>query len=283
MGDPKESDIASIESNPETIVCSSCEEVVDQTEFYRCSSCDNADSPISDVLYCDLCISHHIRKKHGVLDSRGYRPAVCATHRALCSLFCETCQVVFCLKCIDIHCKHDFLAVSKKACEIRKEVFKYLEQFDQLSKPLAERRNDVDISLELKRGAFPDLGIENFSKSLCNNFERIVHENSSKWEELSRQPDVIHAIGDRVGSNITNLRSMLTMSDGVFVSQFLNSKKSFDSSVQEQEHEIESHGYAKWCRTLDSIFKTCIDNVVATWNLPAYCKIFSFPVALTIC
>ena len=270
MGDPKESDIASIESNPETIVCSSCEEVVDQTEFYRCSSCDNADSPISDVLYCDLCISHHIRKKHGVLDSRGYRPAVCATHRALCSLFCETCQVVFCLKCIDIHCKHDFSAVSKKACEIRKEVFKYLEQFDQLSKPLAERRNDADISLELKTDAFPDLGIENFSRSLCNNFERIVQENSSKWEKSSREPDVIHAIGDRVDSNITTLRSMLTMSDGVFVSQFLNSQRSFDSSIQEQEREIESHGNAKWCRTLDSIINDCINDVVATWNLPAY-------------
>ena len=92
MGDPEQADDASIESNPETLVCSSCEEVVDQTEFYRCSSCDNCDdseSSISHVLYCDVCIGPHIKKKHNVLDSKGYQPAVCEAHKTLCSSFCE--------------------------------------------------------------------------------------------------------------------------------------------------------------------------------------------------
>ena len=137
-----------------------------------------------------------------------------------------------------------------------------------LSKSFAGKKNAVDAALQHKRDAFPDLETENFSKRLCSNFERIVRENFSKWEKLSREPDVIHAIGERVDANITTLRSMLTMSDGVFVSHFLKSKSSFDSSIREQEKEVDgkSHGNAKWCRTLDSIINACINDVVDTWK-----------------
>ena len=275
MEDPKEPDDASIESNPETIVCSSCEEVVDQTEFYRCSSCDNcdnADSPISDVRYCDVCIGHHIKKKHDVLDSKGYRPAICEEHKTLCSSFCETCRSVFCSKCIKLHSEHKFTAVSEKASEMRKEVFKYLEQFDKLSKPLAERKNAVDGALQHRRDAFPDCAIEKFSENFCRRFKQIILKISPEWETLPAHSDSIHAISDRVDSNITTLRSMLTMSDGVFVSQFVESKSCLDSSIREQEREIDYHGNATWCRTLDSIINDCINDAVATWNSPPYEK-----------
>ena len=270
MGDPKEPDVASIECYPETHVCSSCEEVVDQLEFYRCSSCNDCGNSNIDPIYCDLCISPHVKKKHEVLDSKGYRPAVCEVHKTLCTSFCETCQIVFCSKCTELHFEHKLTALSEKARGIRKEIFKYLEDFDKLSKPFAERQNAADASLQDKKDAFPDLSMENFGKSLCNNFERIVQENSSKWENLSAPSDVVHAISDKVDFNITTLRSMLTMSDGVFVSHFLNSKASFDSSIREQEAEVESHGNAKWCRTLDSIISYCINDVIATWKLPAF-------------
>ena len=250
---------------------SSCGELPDQMELYLCS-CDNLDSSHSDVFYCDLCIGHHIRKKHDVLDSKGYKPAICPLHKALCTLFCETCEEVFCSKCLGSHCEHKFKAISEKARELRKTVFEYLNEFDKLSKPRAERKTAADNACAARKDLFRGLSDENFLDRLCSSFRHVVRTQSKKWKTLVsdlQAEDAIYGINEQADAKLQRLRSLLSVSNGVLVSEFMKSKVSLDSSLSEQRSELERiHAVSKWCRGLAPILEDCVQVVLSSWKLP---------------
>ena len=125
--------------------CKSCEQNFPSTEVYRCQTCQQQDhvqtgGDIGQSVYCEDCVVMHLRKGHEIMDSKGYKPAFCTLHKKLSLMFCKTCDVVFCFNCLNPHCKHDYGLVSEKAVAVRKEIFTYLDQFDQLSKPLLKER-----------------------------------------------------------------------------------------------------------------------------------------------
>ena len=255
-------------SDVQKLGCSSCESLCDRMELYRCACL-----PDSDSCLCDLCISPHIRKQHKIVDCKGYEPAICSTHNALCTFFCERCEVIICFKCLGSHCEHKFISAADKALDLRKIVFEYLNKFDNLSKTLAERKAAVDKAYTFRADSYPSLADENFLDGLCSNFERIVRSNSAEWNSLlseSVSEDIIQKICERADSKISNLRWMLSLSDGVFISEFLRSKSSLDSSIAEQKSILDAHSVVKWCRDLNSILEDCIRVTLETWKLPVY-------------
>ena len=78
----------------------------------------------------------HIRLKHHIVDHRGYKPSICATHKSICVFFCASCQVVFCRFCTEKHCVHIFSPVKVKALEIRKNIFSAMTGNEEKAKPL---------------------------------------------------------------------------------------------------------------------------------------------------
>ena len=103
------------ESYTPEMKCVACERVCEVAECCRCScSSENLKDFTHLEIYCDVCIGPHIRQKHEVLDYKGYKPDVCATHDMLSSMFCFECEETFCFKCLGPHCKHDYRPIRKK-------------------------------------------------------------------------------------------------------------------------------------------------------------------------
>ena len=125
----------------ENFKCNSCDRIFGKACMLGCKSCGNNEPSTSldnrlRKLYCKICIvANHLRKKHEVVDDRGYVPAVCDEHDNICQYFCETCQKIFCAECIESHMTHNFQSLSQKAVEIRKSVFDLLNESEGLSKP----------------------------------------------------------------------------------------------------------------------------------------------------
>ena len=260
-----------------SISCASCKELCKNTEKFRCSCTTDNTSGADALFYCDVCINYHIRQKHDVIDSKGYKPAICAEHSVLCSLFCQDCQIVFCFKCLDDHCQHKSEPISQKATEVRKSVFKYLGEFDTLSKPLAVQKAFVNDSYTHRNELYPQLNDDNFVDILSTMFAKALRSNESRWKELIlslnslQQADAIH---DRADSSIYSLRSMLAMSYGVCISSFLNSEPTLKSSIAEQKREIRSfpqnRNFFTWCMSLEDVTEGCIKKLIDSWKSPCF-------------
>ena len=260
----------SCHSEEACISCVTCKALCKDVEVFNCS-CLTDTNVTHEIVYCDVCINSHTRQKHDVIDSKGYKPAVCVAHSVVCSLFCQDCQVVFCLKCLDNHYQHKSEPISQKATEVRKSVFKYLGEFDTLSKPLAERKAFVDDSYKHRNELYPQLSADNFVDMLTTFFANSLRNNESKWKELILSLDSfeqVNAIHDRADSDICSLRSMLTMSDGDCISSFLDSQTNLELSIAEQKTEIQKPNSFKCCASLDEIVDGCIKKSIELWKIP---------------
>ena len=250
-------------------ICSSCAQECDEA-FYRCS-CVEVHPCGLEASYCDSCITPHIKKEHNVFDNKGYKPAICSTHKILSMLFCEGCKAVFCFKCLAGHSRHDFVDVSEKAREMRKTVFEYLNKFDEFSKPLAYRKCFVDRAKSLNANFYPCLSNENTVEKMCSNFERVVRSNATKWDQIvseSNPTDKVYDMNQRANSEVSNLRSMLSMSDGVFVSSVLKSKYRLDSLLEAQKDEIGAHAVCNWKKSSNFFMEKCVEDILETWRQP---------------
>ena len=68
------------------ISCSSCLEVFDLEILYRCSTCDfikQNKEELTDLMsfFCESCVLCHLRRRHEIVDSKGYPPDICDTHK----------------------------------------------------------------------------------------------------------------------------------------------------------------------------------------------------------
>ena len=252
-----------------TFNCFQCNEICDQLEMYRCS-CDGLTLEGNEVYYCDCCIVSHIRKQHEVVNSKGYKPAVCSTHRVLCTSFCEKCLVLLCSKCLFNHRKHKVKGISDKASEVKKLVFGLLDEFDQLAKPLSKRKNIVDSSYKSMSELYPNLD-DSFIDGLCINFERVVRTKESMWLEMaskSKSECDFRNLADEVDLNISKLRSMLAMSDGLCLSTFFESEKEMESCVKAQKSALKEHSVFGWRVGLDHLIEASVKTVLESWLLP---------------
>ena len=267
------------EASKTNLECFLCCQVVPQADFYRCKQCANESNPVGDPqLFCETCILIHIRKGHEVIDCRGYSPKICDTHKNLCLMYCDNCRSVLCFNCLVPHCQHRFLPVSEKASEVRKEVFEYLNKFEQLSKLMSSRETDVRDVTKINEELYGGLSKETLTDFLCDKFVRVLRDNSSDWRNVadfdtkrlktaSTLNNVVSA-NTAASSRVADLRKILTLSDGFCVSTFLELKSTFHSSIKQQNSELGIHTAKSWCNKLDNLMKFSIENSLKHWKIP---------------
>ena len=106
---------------------------------------------------------------------------------------------------------------------------------------------------------------------LTTFFANSLRNNESKWKESKilrlDSLEQVNAIHDRADSNICSLRSMLTMSDGVCISSFLDSQTNLESSIAEQKAEHGKQNFLTWCLSLEDVTEGCIKRIIESWKL----------------
>ena len=284
-------DLSATESsgNESLGTCSFCIEDFEMNDLYRCNSChdaNNVDTGHSSVdLFCEVCIvSAHLRKKHEIVDSKGYCPAVCEKHKTIARLFCDDCNLVFCSSCITAHRSHTFLAVSDKCIEARKRIFDYLTEFEVALKPIKHREDIARTAME-KITAFSEaLEPENLPNTLSEVLEREVRQNSLEWQKLiSREMndigsrniasskellDVSVRSTETNASSIEKLKRLLQLSDGVCMQNFPQVELLAKSSLDEQSSVAKKHVYLSWSHDLGDIFNRAIKDALKQINIP---------------
>ena len=126
------------------LTCTSCGE--SEIELYCCETCDQIGECSNDVtkeLLRESCISSHVKKGHDVRTSKGQVPLVCGDHKKLHNLYCKSCDVSFCPKCLGNHSKHEMGSIDERAIEIKKEVFEMLTTLELDEKPLRAKKEAI--------------------------------------------------------------------------------------------------------------------------------------------
>ena len=114
-------------------LCAFCAEKCTE-DWYKCETCSSAEDSkeLEEVIYCDGCIQgFHIKKGHKVTDKESRKPLVCTLHKQLFSMFCSTCDVLICLKCLISHVNHTIIAIQVKAKQVQSDIFKELSKLEQ--------------------------------------------------------------------------------------------------------------------------------------------------------
>lgn len=274
-------------------VCLVCEKQFDKMELYRCITCHESDQKSSSSEkkqpsfshYCKACVLSHVRKKHEIVDHKRYTPAVCLDHENLCFLFCSDCKVVFCFECISKHTRHSFVPVSEKAGEVRGTIYEFMGKYDELAKPMMHRAQVVMDSLGNIHKFSSSMTGQNLVATFCDAFERVIRSNeNSLIERMSNQRktqkpnDETHFSKDEIqclenvaktsNQNLEHLKNMLKMSDGVCVSNFMDSEKCLETSISDQREELTRHAYLDWSPSLNDIVMDAITNAISLVKIP---------------
>ncbi|XP_063726959.1 transcription intermediary factor 1-alpha-like [Symsagittifera roscoffensis] len=179
-------------------VCVSCEDTFPNIKLNRCQSCSEKQDNAAVVEFlCEDCVIAHIRKGHTVVDSKGNEPLTCSKHSLICTEYCATCDVPFCLKCIGNHSDHKFQSVDEKASEVKAKVFEILEELEMKEKPL-----------RLKQKANADVYSQN--KQLVHDLKEMVKEECKKLEEhLLRKIDEKLELNNDLSSELKSIYEKL--------------------------------------------------------------------------
>ena len=266
--------------------CHSCSKLCSTEELFRCQSdvCSKKsavdDSEIANQLfYCKMCIIFHLRKKHEIIDHRGYTPAICEEHENLVQYFCVECSVVFCSDCIVKHSNHSFEPVSERASKVRKSVFGLMEKYETLSKPIKHQEDVVKNGANfISRWSRP-LSREKLTETLRKVYESVIASNvwdkyapQSCDEPISNCSDLLEIVSQGE-NNATLLKNLLGMSDGQCVKNFVVSESNFETSVSKQKKELEKHIFLEWTSNLESIVKSSIRTAARKIKLPKMKKV----------
>ena len=152
-------------------VCVACEEIFPNMQLYRCQSCsEKQDKSAANEFLCEDCLISHTRKGHSIVDSKGNEPLICSKHSFVCTEYCKTCDVPFCVKCLRNHSKHELQLMDEKASEVKAKVFELLTELEIKEKPL-----------RLKQEA--NLNICHKNQQLIQDLKELVKEECKKLEE----------------------------------------------------------------------------------------------------
>merc|ERR1711879_151543 len=88
------------------VKCATCYEKLSYEGYFRCNTCLQTSKHIK--IFCDGCITSHLKKSHTIVDHNGHGPAICGEHKHICFHYCSDCNVVFCAKCVQKHSLHSF-------------------------------------------------------------------------------------------------------------------------------------------------------------------------------
>ena len=219
--------MATSTSDEPTRLCSSCEESIAIDLLYRCTPCNMSDDPKKPVDFlCDHCVVLHIKKGHNVLDHRSMEPAVCPDHKQLCSHFCIDCGVVFCVKCLEKHCKHDFQSLNEKASELRAKLFDLMTDWEKKEKVALQKSEDVSGAAGVHENEVEQM-IQEVESTLNNVEDTLIAEIRSKLAEFSDKKNWLEDHVQKVGKTQKDMRSLLCQSNGTLVTSF----PAFESEV----------------------------------------------------
>ena len=277
----------------EKFKCNSCDRMFAKTCMFGCKSCSSSEpssSPDSQLrkLCCKICtVVLHIRKKHEVVDDRGYAPAVCVEHDNIYHFFCETCQKILCTECIESHITRSFQPLSQKAVEVRKNVFDLLIENEELSKPTKHQEALVRDCSDIVTNIRESMSIERIKTTFlerCMKFvnslsttrlhefylkiaeelkEEKENDSSNSAQELTAENiQMIQSAAAKADANGINLREVLQDSDGNLVKNFL--ENTFRTSVQERRRQKLDHVHLQWTEDTDLFITVTLLALLST-------------------
>ena len=293
---------------PPSASCCSCFKVFDPEVLYRCSTCNSknenegqaANQPIHH--HCESCITSHLRRKHEVVDCKGYSPAQCDTHEKLCAMYCRECNSVLCHSCIMDHSGHSFQSLDTKSSEVRKKIFEYLNEIEEKSKPL-NHLETVSEDSSKKVGDFrSSLSEENLIKTLKSLFNGVIESNLPSWIEIVDEkiktresqmsvegspPEIVKSftgslhkfvrsdvfrkrireVTDEVDKDTNRLKKMLLLSNGKCITQFNDAKNGVESSIEKCGKELRKHVCLEWVADVDDIIRNSISDALSSFKL----------------
>ena len=172
------------------------------------------------------------------------------------------------------HCKHDYKPVSEKSKEVRKVVFDYPNQFNELTKQLARRKSfakQYNESEICRNSSYSD----DFIDLLCATFERLIRSKASGWQKIAqrqlkefRLTNLFFDIAAGADRQITKLCKLLTMSDSACSCDFFMMKDGIVSSLGRQRTVLQNLEAAVWCQNLNELLDTAVESSLLRWKLP---------------
>ena len=281
-------------NQPLSGTCGVCNEEFQTSDLYRCVTChstnddqikkvcDTSDGIMLHEFLCENCIvGPHLRRKHEIIDHKGYIPAVCNKHKNLSRLFCNDCKLVFCSSCIIAHKNHDFISVAEKGVQSRKQIFDYLSQLELVMKPVKHQEDVAKNSLEEITKFSDGFREENVSNSLCKFFTRAIENNDAEWCKIvssqseigvtASSTDASKVAHELAGDNerfVENLRSLFQKSDGVCVQSLLGMETTVKSSIEKQNARLRNHLFLEWSLNTEEIVKSSIRDLLARIKTP---------------
>ena len=207
--------------------CESCLDSFELERLFKCTSCNDTSEAVNFVpLICEGCIISHIRKSHDILDHKSLKPAICVTHKNLCSTYCTKCEEILCLNCISKHPNHNIIDLKLRASQVRLQVFEMIYYLDSCEKFARGTQDRLNKEKEGRANGYENLvgevsaAIDEFKKNVLEKirveYEKllIVQQDSTSNYQLLLKCQ-------------SDLRELLSCSEGKMVASFEENEKQF--------------------------------------------------------
>ena len=220
-----------------TSKCNSCCESFENEDMFKCLTCmDCVDDTQGVSFHCEGCIMSHVRKGHEVLDHKSLKPAICADHKNLCSMFCTNCEDILCTNCLSKHLGHGMVPLKEKAEEVRKKVFELISELDSSEKVISKTKDRLTKDQEKYKSGYEDL-IQNVSAK----FDRMKQDVLDK---IKMEHDKLINAGKESEDNLdllfkceSDLRELLSKSIGYLITEYPGVKKT-TASIEETQAKL---------------------------------------------
>ena len=223
--------------NSTEIYCDSCLAAFEMERLFKCMTCTDQFERIDSVKFnCECCVMSHVRRGHDILDHKSLKPAVCEAHKSLCSAFCSKCDEVLCMNCLSKHENHNIMTVKERASQVRSKVFELIADLDSFEKLVNGTQERLNKDKERRAKGYEKL-VQDVSAEMDALKQKILdriredHEKTVKMEQESLENYRL------LLKSQSELRELLSCSDGNMVDRFKAKKKQVDQ-VKSKEEEL---------------------------------------------
>ena len=81
---------------------------------------------------------------------------------------------------------------------------------------------------------------------------------------------------EEADSQVVNLRTLLSLSESVCVSNFIRDSANIDYLIVKQKSELHFRGVFKWCKSLDSLIEILLSILLEQWEIPVVSRLVKF-------
>merc|ERR1712226_1840570 len=209
--------------------CSLCGISIENIHLkFTCSDCTSQNGSSSEKsaaseFLCDVCVLSHFRRRHRVLDYKGFDAIVCEEHLIISNHFCEDCEKLICDKCLRWHFgqKHEIVPMADKATQFKKRIHEVLTICGQEYKPLALKLAAANESLERYQKTLLKFSPESIKEDILGIFKDVFNESITGHERFGAEGfDLLTAACgslkskiELIGEKERKLRNVLSLSD----------------------------------------------------------------------